>query len=378
MKPFCSLQTKYVAAGLFAALLITGAVPAMGAEVPPQTTAPEKASFCVTNEYKIQLPKGAKRVRVWFAVPQEDAESVIRDLSVSSEYPVHYYRDSWRNTVGYEEILAPQAEQITIREQFTLTRSEIRNTLDPHRTRSLTEPERKALASYLEPSTHVIINGQIKSLAASITGGETNPILAARKLYNWTLNNVDYWVKDPDHLKASEVGSTEYCLRTKTGNCTDFHSLFASLARASGIPTRMVYGSLLKPTLNGVAVDGSYHCWIQFYAPGYGWLPLDVSLANIYGKEFPLTEKNKKLVDLTTATGYHGLDRGKIDYYFGNLDDRRVVWSEERDLMLQPPQDNGPVNALTKMYVEIDGKPSADWTRQFTYKEVHPEKLASK
>ncbi len=26
-------------------------------------------------------------------------------------------------------------------------------------------------------------------------------------------------------------------------------------------------------------VDASYHCWIQFFAPNYGWLPLDLSLA---------------------------------------------------------------------------------------------------
>ena len=177
-------------------------------------------------------------------------------------------------------------------------------------------------------------------------------------------------MKDPDHLKASPVGSTEYCLRTKTGNCTDFHSLFASLAMAAGIPTRMVYGSLLKPTLNGIQIDGSYHCWIQFFAPNYGWLPLDVSLANIYGKEFAVTDKNKKLVELTTATGYKGLDRSKVDYYFGNLDERRVTWSTGRDLILQPPQNDGPLNALTKIYVEVDGKQSADWTREFTYSEI--------
>ena len=53
---------------------------------------------------------------------------------------------------------------------------------------------------------------------------------------------------------------------------------------AAGLPVRLTYGSLLKPTLNGVAVDGSYHCWVQFYAPRLGWIPLDVSLANIYGK----------------------------------------------------------------------------------------------
>jgi hypothetical protein len=64
------------------------------------------------------------------------------------------------------------------------------------------------------------------------------------------------------------------------------------------------------------------------------------------------------------------LDKSKIDYYFGNIDDRRVVWSLGRDLMMQPAQDDGPVNSLTKAYVEIDGKDSSDYVRQFSYKEL--------
>jgi hypothetical protein len=41
-----------------------------------------------------------------------------------------------------------------------------------------------------------------------------------------------------------------------------------------------------------------------------------------------------------------------------------------RDLMMQPAQDDGPVNSLPKAYVEVDGKQSTDFTRQFTYKEL--------
>jgi transglutaminase-like putative cysteine protease len=352
----------------FLLFVVTGVLLFAGGAVNPPP--PKQASFQVKNDFTVQVPKGAKSVRLWFAVPQEDAASVVRELTVTADFPVHYFRDDWGNRVGYAEIDAPSDAPIHLTEQFGLTRTEIRNNIDPAKTRPLTDAERAALSAYLQPSTHVIINDKIKSLSASIVGSETNPILAARKIYDWTLQNVDYWVKDPDHLKASPVGSTEYCLNTKTGNCTDFHSLFASLSMASGIPTRLVYGSLLKPTLNGVQIDGSYHCWIQFFAPNYGWLPLDVSLANIYGKEFPLTDKNKKLVELTTATGYKGLDPSKIDYYFGNLDERRVTWSMGRDLIMQPPQNDGPVNALTKIYVEIDGKQSTAWTREFTYTEV--------
>jgi hypothetical protein len=340
---------------------------AADATPPPQ---PKQASFKIKNAFTVKVPKGAKLVRVWFAVPQEDAYSVVRNFTVASDYPVRYDRDSWGNRVGYVEIRDPTQEQIALREEFDLVRTEVRTTPDPAATRPLTDQERAAMAAYLQPTTHVIVNDDIKKLTTSITGGETNPVIAARKLYTWTYKNVNYWVKDPDHLKASPVGSTEYCLRTKTGNCTDFHSLFASLAISSGIPVRMVYGSLLKPTLNGMEVDASYHCWIQFFAPRLGWIPLDASLANIYAGEIPLTDKNKKLVELTPSTGYHGADRSKVDYYFGNLDERRVVWSVGRDLTMQPPQDDGPVNSLPKMYVEIDGRQSTDWTRQLSYKET--------
>jgi len=367
---FPRIRSKQIILSVLAAGVAIGvSVRVFGGDAPGMV-APKQATFQVKNEFKVQAPKGAKTVRMWFAIPQEDAASVVRDLRVTADFPVQYFRDDWGNRVGYAEVSAPGEGPITVREEFALTRTEIRNTIDPAKTRPLTEQERAALFAYLQPTTHVIINDQIKSLSASIVGGETNPILAARKIYDWTLLNVDYWVKDPDHLKASSVGSTEYCLTKKTGNCTDFHSLFASLAIAAGIPTRMIYGSLLKPTLNGMQVDGSYHCWIQFFAPNYGWIPLDVSLANIYGKEFPLTEKNKKLVELTTATGYRGFDASKVDYYFGNLDERRVTWSMGRDLIMQPPQNDGPVNALVKIYVEVDGKQSTDWTREFTYAEV--------
>jgi len=331
---------------------------------------PKQAFFHVKNAFVVKVPQGAHRVRIWFVVPQEDAYSVITHFEVTSDAPVRYDWDSWNNKEGYVEVRDPSSATINISEEFDLKRTEMRNKIDPRATRPLTDAERAALSRYLQPTTYVIVNDQVKAISAQIVGGETNPILAARKIYDWTVQNIDYWVKDPDHLKASSTGSTEYCLGKKTGNCTDFHSLFSSLAISAGIPARMIYGSLLKPTLNGMAIDGSYHCWVEFYAPAVGWIPLDASLANIYGKRFELNDKNKNLVELTTATGYHGYDPAKIDYYFGNIDERRVVWSMGRDLMLQPAEDDGPVNSLPKAYVEIDGKSSSDYTRTFTYKEL--------
>jgi hypothetical protein len=229
-KPGVMLRTALTATLLFTFFLL-----ASGADISPMPQ-PEKAAFRVTNLFTVRAPKNCKIIRIWFAVPQEDAYSVVSNFKVTSDHPVRYDTDSWGNRVGYSEVSAPPNETITIQEDFDVTRSEIRNDIDPARTRPLTDQERSALARYLQPSTFVIVNDEIRKLASSIIDGETNPVLAARKLYDWSYKNINYWVKDPDHLKASSVGSTEYCLTTKTGNCTDFHSLFSSLAISSGIP----------------------------------------------------------------------------------------------------------------------------------------------
>ena len=48
-------------------------------------------------------------------------------------------------------------------------------------------------------------------------------------------------------------------------------------------------------------------------------------------------------------------------------------WAAPAVRMMQPPQEEGPVNALTKADVEVDGKQRSDWTRELTYKEIAQE-----
>jgi hypothetical protein len=92
----------------------------------------------------------------------------------------------------------------------------------------------------------------------------------------------------------------------------------------------------------------------------------------MYVENVPVTADNEVLMRRTTADGLFGADRQKVEYYFGNLDERRMVWSVGRDIVLSPKQDGEPVNALAKAYVEIDGKvhpESTGWVRKLTFRE---------
>jgi transglutaminase-like putative cysteine protease len=331
-----------------------------------------RATFEVRHELKVMVPEGAKQVRVWFAIPQDDPAQQVSDFRIEAPYPYRVERDSEGNKVLYVEAKHPKEKELNVLQTFVLTRSEVRGDVDPSRARPLTDDDRARLARYLGPNKYVVIDDDIRLLADRIVGDETNPILAARKLYDWVLHNVDYWVKDPKTLKASPVGSTTYCLIFRTGNCTDFESLWTSLARAKGIPTRIVYGSFFKPDLHAKDLDQSYHCWAEFYAPGLGWVSHDVAVADLYAGEYEVGPHNEVLVRRTSADGTYGPDPERVEYYFGNLDERRITWSVGRDLIMNPRQDGEPVNALPKAYVEIDGKPHPEakgWVRKLTFKE---------
>jgi transglutaminase-like putative cysteine protease len=124
-------------------------------------------------------------------------------------------------------------------------------------------------------------------------------------------------------------GDSVWACDSRYGNCTDFHSLFMSLARAKEIPARFEIGFMLPNDKPEGAVTG-YHCWAYFFA-NERWVPVDISEA----------DKNPSL----------------REYYFGNLTANRVTFSTGRDIVLTPPQTGDPINFFVYPYVEVHGKP---------------------
>lgn len=345
-------------------------------------TSPQKSSsgkeeittraFRVRHELTVNLPKNSNHAQIWFTIPQDGPEQKTSNFKLDAPVQWRRVKDSQNNEYAFVEIREPKVEKVQLVATFDVTRAEVKSKVSAQKSRPLNEKELREFAGHLEPNHHVVINDEIRKLAREIVGGEKNPVVAARKIYDWVLDNIEYWVKNPKNLKASLEGSTSYCLSSRTGNCTDFHSLFASLARAAGIPTQIIYGSLFKPELDGKDIDASYHCWIEFYAPGNGWVPLDVAIADIFAGKFNITDENRTLVSRTTATGYNGPDPKMVEYYFGNLDERRVTFSRGRDLVLEPRQAGGPVNAIPRAHIEVDGKelPASSYVRKLTFQEV--------
>lgn len=95
-----------------------------------------------------------------------------------------------------------------------------------------------------EELPHIQFTPYLRSLAAEITEGESNPLLIARRIYDFITTKVSYaFMRDYaciDHL-------AEYCALNLKGDCGVQALLFITLCRIAGIPAKWQSGIDAKP-----------------------------------------------------------------------------------------------------------------------------------
>jgi len=130
-------------------------------------------------------------------------------------------------------------------------------------------------------STDLIPTGGIvRETALRITKGATTDVEKARAIYNWVVENT---FREPK-TRGCGVGDIKFMLESGnlSGKCADLNALFVGLARAVGVPARDLYGVRVADSRLGYKSLGksgditkAQHCRADFYATGYGWVPVD-------------------------------------------------------------------------------------------------------
>jgi len=330
---------------LLAASLAFGVVPPANlAAAPDPATEPASRSFEFT--YQVHFPateNSGGSVRLWIPLPQDDGYQNVRSLHIDS--PVKYaqlHDAEYKNRIAMFKPTAQEAAagfDVTVR--FVATRNEHRVSLDGAtlKNASAVSPSDPMLQRYLEPDNLVPLNGTIAELAKDHTSSGMTPIEKARSIYEYVVSTMRY-------DKSGEGwgrGDAIWACTSKRGNCTDFHSLFIGMMRASGIPARFEIGFPLPEGKSAGDIPG-YHCWAEFYLSGVGWIPVDASEA----------WKNP----------------AKHDYFFGAHDVNRVFFTYGRDIRLSPEQKGDPLNYFIYPYAEVNGQPAKNLQTHFSFRDV--------
>jgi transglutaminase-like putative cysteine protease len=300
-------------------------------------------TFLFTYQVTLKaIPAGARRVRIWMPRASSDRNQTV--VLKRAEGPVRLRETreaAFGNHILYGEILHPSSRNAEFTVEYQVTRQEYSKGSFENLVKAAgadTGASPPNLARFLSADRLVPVLGKVKDLADENTRGAQGPVQKAYALYDYVFHTVRY---DKSGTGWGR-GDTLWVCDSKHGNCTDFHSLFISLARAEQIPARFEIGFPLPPAAQG-AIPG-YHCWAEFYVGGPGWIPVDISEA--------------------------WKDPHKHDYFFGSLDADRVQFSVGRDLVLQPKQSGPPLNYFIYPHVEVDGQPFEGAENKFSFRDV--------
>jgi hypothetical protein len=135
------------------------------------------------------------------------------------------------------------------------------------------EPETaESLAPYLRANAWVRSEDPgIRRIAAK-AGGPDRPIPA--RMAKLEAQVRQHMHRDPDYVGYADAVEA---LRTGRGDCTEFAVLLAALARAQGIPARVVVGMAYSSRFTGNRDSFNPHAWVQVY-DGTRWSSFDAAL----------------------------------------------------------------------------------------------------
>lgn len=300
--------------------------------------APKSRTFLVTYGGTITGLAEDKTARVWLpvATSSDDQEVKIESMEGIPDDRQLNKDPEYGNQILYADLKGDKDGNAKFAITYRVTRHEVKGASPAD------VPDAALVERYLKPDALVPIDGKPLELIKD-KPVPPDQVKAAKMFYDLVNNHMKYDKSKPGYGK----GDSNWACDSRFGNCTDFHSLFISLARAAKIPTKFEIGFPL-PTKRGEGEIGGYHCWAKFKPDGKGWIPVDISEAN----------KEPKMKD----------------YYFGNLTEDRVTFTTGRDIELVPKADGGPRNFLIYPYVEVDGKEYDKVKRQFSFKDLPAEK----
>ena len=302
---------------------------AAAAPVVPPSASGETRRF--TFRYAVRIgPLPAGSVHVFIPVAKTSDRQIVHELTIATPIDGNLeVEEQHGNQFWHGAVVSTEGQSFDLRFDYDVTRI-------PFQQRGFGMPKEEASASeqeasrqYLAPSPSVPVGDPVLAPIVHEVRRKLGPgqsrAQVARGIFDWVVDNMTY----------KKVGSgwghgdTFWACSERYGNCTDFHSLFISLARTESIPARFDIGFPVPMDRSGGEVSG-YHCWLNFFLPVIGWVPLDASQAHQY------PDRRNQLYGAQPADRLH--------------------FTTGRALQLGADQKSGALNYFIYPLVEVDGE----------------------
>lgn len=266
--------------GAASALYLSGFTESARAASDPLTA--DWRTFELTTQVHVQDP--GDLTRIWIPVPYASDTTYQRGV-----------RNTWQVSTGGQAQLAhapgydvqmvavtwPDSQEprtAIVTSQFQTRNRRVDLTQPPPASTLRETPA--TLKEFLKPTALLPTDGIVKKTADAITQGHQGDVARARAIYEWVVEKTCRTAA----TRGCGVGDVRYMLTANdlNGKCADINALFVALARASGIPARDAYGLRVANSELGYKslgkagdVTRAQHCRAEFYADGYGWVPVD-------------------------------------------------------------------------------------------------------
>jgi transglutaminase-like putative cysteine protease len=291
-----------------------------------------------TVTFKVELLEAEKAhsAKVWLPYPLSDASQTISNVNIKTDSQTHgiendpqigavYLAASWENP-GTMPTLTLSFDIDSQYKKF----GELRETDAPFPPEAL---------KYLEGSEALPLDDPLFADVAGEFKKEKSILKRARLVYDWVIENT---FRD-NSITGCGLGLPVCTLvdLNGAGKCADISSVYLAVARASGIPARDVYGLRMASPKTG-EITGDLHCWVEFYLPGTGWVPVD-----------PADVRKAMLTE-----GLELKDAGKwVEFFWGGDSLFRIALNRgARDMVLSEVTETYPLTYFMYPYAEVNGE----------------------
>lgn len=245
------------------------------------------------------ITKPGEKVKIYLPVPRVgDQTTNVKLLSVSPD-PIFIAREDHPQRTVYFEGKAIENESFTVEYSY-----EIHLKYNNPMAESVSTDQPDFYTDELKP--HICFTPYLRELCSEIVGLETNPLVKARRIYDFITTKLKYsFVRN--YFTIENI--PEYAALNLKGDCGVQALLFITLCRIAGVPAKWQSG----------LVASNYYCgphdWAQFYIAPYGWLFTDPSKG---------------------GSAYRNGNLKNWNFFFGNLDNFRMIPNSEFQVDFDP------------------------------------------